>query len=483
MKLNIKVGNADPRTIELKSKEALIGRGKSNHIIINHNQVSRQHLKVAYDQDHFFIEDLGSQNGTYIQDKRLKPKEKVLLVPGTIVRLNQEVIIKFEEIENTEFDQDHSLNIIAAPIEALAQKSITPIPQEGKQEQEVAINNYQEKFGEKQYRELYKMFNTKLKQQLSGMEGLRIKVLMMSSAATFLGIFIFLYMERFDKENPIDVFPDAFNKHIDHYILLYALIVIPSFLYCLIGSLLYNRQYRNLYKNKIVKEVFQLIDKDWFYNPEGRMYQAYLSSNLFTKKADFIEGDDFVKGKIDKTEFQFSELHTKYVTKDSKGRERKHTIFKGLFFEIDFNKHFNYPTYVFPDTAQKLFGDYLGKVLQSIGSEIIPDHGKLISLENPVFEKIYSVYSEDQVTARYILTPKIMHALVRLEKKVKRKIRLAFKDSNIYMAISFRENLFEPRILSSGVRFDDIKKIFELLGIVVLVIHEMQLNDRIWTKT
>ena len=48
--------------------------------------------------------------------------------------------------------------------------------------------------------------------------------------------------------------------------------------------------------------------------------------------------------------------------------------------------------------------------------------------------------------------------------------------------MSFNKDLFEPRILKSGVRFEDMEQMNEQFNLIQTLIHEMNLNTRIWTK-
>jgi hypothetical protein len=182
---------------------------------------------------------------------------------------------------------------------------------------------------------------------------------------------------------------------------------------------------------------------------------------------------------IDKTDFKCSELHTQYKTvthdKDGKTKETWHTVFKGLFFHADFNKEIKGKTYIEPDTAERLFGKF-GQSLQT------SPKGKLVKLENPEFEKIFAVYATDQTEARYILTPTIMEALVTIYKKYKRKMHLSFIGSRVYVAMSFSQDLFEPKIFKSGVKFDDVEFMYNLFLMNATIIQELNLNTRIWTK-
>src|SRR5437016_11249741 len=52
----------------LSQKEIRIGRGADNDIVIDMDNVSRSHARVFQKDDGFFLEDLGSTNGSYVND-------------------------------------------------------------------------------------------------------------------------------------------------------------------------------------------------------------------------------------------------------------------------------------------------------------------------------------------------------------------------------------------------------------------------------
>jgi hypothetical protein len=241
------------------------------------------------------------------------------------------------------------------------------------------------------------------------------------------------------------------------------------------------KRYRETFKSDVVAEVVRLINPDWKYLYDYCMSQeSYQQSGLFPHHYDRYNGDDFVTGQIDKTDFQFSELHTQYkqVTYGAKGQRHEHwiTIFRGLFIHADFNKNFSGTTFVLPDTAERLLGA-LGQSLQKFSSR-----GELVKLENPEFEKRFVVYSSDQVEARYILTPSIMESMVNISNRFGGEIYFSFVGSRVYFANSFNEPLFEPHIFRSGVNFSDVKEMFDLFGMTSVLIQELNLNTRIWTK-
>jgi serine phosphatase RsbU (regulator of sigma subunit)/pSer/pThr/pTyr-binding forkhead associated (FHA) protein len=59
------------REYELVEDEIVIGRDPKYRIVIGHGAVSRRHARLVFDDNRYFIEDLRSRNGTYVNGKRL----------------------------------------------------------------------------------------------------------------------------------------------------------------------------------------------------------------------------------------------------------------------------------------------------------------------------------------------------------------------------------------------------------------------------
>ena len=320
--------------------------------------------------------------------------------------------------------------------------------------------------------ELIGLYENQLQEKLSGLESvrkkLRNKMLLAVACMALPFVGLVLFFNKFEQSNFVPLF----------FILAIALVIVGIVM--VFKNKKSKKAYCLRYKNEVVREIVKAIDPEWGYEPSAYISQSeYHQSDLFRQRFDRYKGDDLISGKIEKTDFRCSELHSEYkqVTTDSDGKREEHwvTIFKGLFFNADFNKNILGKTYIEPDNAERLLGKF-GQKLQASSK------GKLVKLENPEFEKIFAVYSSDQTEARYVLTPTIMEALVNIYKQYKRKMYLSFIDSRVYCALSFSKDLFEPKIFSSGVKFDDVEFMYNLFLLNATIIHELNLNTRIWTK-
>jgi hypothetical protein len=239
-----------------------------------------------------------------------------------------------------------------------------------------------------------------------------------------------------------------------------------------------SRDYVKNFKSGVIEKIVEFIDPNLKYQREACIPSVdFVKSKIFNRTPDRHRGDDYVSGTIGKTKIEFSEIHSEYVTRNSKGRSQWHTIFKGLFFVGDFNKHFKGITVVLPDTVEKLFGGF-GNFLQKMNSS----KGNLIKLEDAEFEKEFAVYSGDQVEARYILSTSLMKRIVDFKKKTGRKIFMSFVGSKIYVAISFSKDLFEPRVFKTIIDFEQVIEYYQDLELAIGIVEDLNLNLRIWTK-
>ena len=67
---------ADGRELDRVVKDRfLIGRGKHCDLIINSGKVSREHAAITRDGSSYFIEDLGSSNGTWFDKRRISRRQ------------------------------------------------------------------------------------------------------------------------------------------------------------------------------------------------------------------------------------------------------------------------------------------------------------------------------------------------------------------------------------------------------------------------
>lgn len=223
------------------------------------------------------------------------------------------------------------------------------------------------------------------------------------------------------------------------------------------------------YKQHVISAIVSQLCENASFQPEkGISEQTFRASRLFTSP-DRYHSEDLISGKIDKTAFCCAEIvaEEKRTTTDSKGRQqiRWIDIFRGFFFIADFQKDFQGQTIIYRNSWIKL-----------------NPRKQRVKLENPEFEKSFDTYSTDQVEARYLLSPSFMERLLELDRKFPGKITVSFLNSSVIIAIPDSKNHFETSIWQSQLRNDSVRREFFTLATLFHIVHDLNLNLRIWTK-
>jgi pSer/pThr/pTyr-binding forkhead associated (FHA) protein len=74
----------ESRQVQLNPLDNKVGRGATNDVIIDSAQASRDHAVIAVEQAFVTITDIGSRNGTFVNDIQI---ESQVLAHGDAIRL------------------------------------------------------------------------------------------------------------------------------------------------------------------------------------------------------------------------------------------------------------------------------------------------------------------------------------------------------------------------------------------------------------
>lgn len=91
--LIIKYENQPAQQWSMKQDVVVVGRGEESDLVVDERQVSRQHIRIYRDGEAYFIQDLESKNGTWVNGQQLKGTRK--LQDGDEILLALTVRIQF----------------------------------------------------------------------------------------------------------------------------------------------------------------------------------------------------------------------------------------------------------------------------------------------------------------------------------------------------------------------------------------------------
>jgi pSer/pThr/pTyr-binding forkhead associated (FHA) protein len=124
----------DPETAEKREfvleegATATIGRSPNNTIPIPERHVSRQHAVISFRDGIFMLSDLGSANGTFVNDKQLS--DPYPLMHGDVIRLYVPILHFSAIVTEEEHNQakiQPTLHITSGPQEGAEIPILTPI--------------------------------------------------------------------------------------------------------------------------------------------------------------------------------------------------------------------------------------------------------------------------------------------------------------------------------------------------------------------
>ena len=226
--------------------------------------------------------------------------------------------------------------------------------------------------------------------------------------------------------------------------------------------------FSSFYKEEVVDEIIHAFCPNATYSPnDGVGEDLFRNSGLFTSP-DRYHAEDLIEGCLDKTSFICSEVHAE----ERRARSTKNgvqyyweDIFKGFLFIADFHKEFLGETTVLRDSFFKI----------KMGAS-------RVKMENPDFEKVFDVFSTNQIEARYLITPSMMERMLKLDSNFKKGVTISFRNSTILVAIPDSKNRFEADVWSSLNDMSILKSDFEVLQSLLEIVDELNLNTRIWSK-
>ena len=135
-------------------------------------------------------------------------------------------------------------------------------------------------------------------------------------------------------------------------------------------------------------------------------------------------------------------LHEACLTEQrGSGKNRRTvTVFEGSIMALGFTRAFTGTTVIEPNGERRKFLIGGEKETATIGGIEL---GR-VDLVDPRFEERFTVWSNDQVEARYLLHPVMMERLIALETSLHgKRIRCAFENGDLLVAVE-GGNLFEP---------------------------------------
>ncbi len=292
-----------------------------------------------------------------------------------------------------------------------------------------------------------------------------------------------------------------------------------------------NKDFKKFLKEKCQKDILKVFNLETM---DGVSFsrEKLMKSNLFST-FNRQEDDDVIQGKYNDVEYTIAETKLK-----QENRKSEFTVFKGVIISFKSNKEIdadtlittkgdnnirNYPTggkffiywmlgailvpiVVFAPFTLRFSGMIINSgmdttplilrlIFGEMSSFILP--GVLIlfvlylfyeqkkkmqdvKLEAVSFDKRFNVYTEDQIEARYLITPSFMERLQNLKTVFgTRNIKCSFFDNQIMFAIPTNRDLFELGSLYKSLNSNKyIENFYNELSSIQQMVNHFKLTEK-----
>jgi hypothetical protein len=206
------------------------------------------------------------------------------------------------------------------------------------------------------------------------------------------------------------------------------------------------------------------------YRPHSHIGRDIVDSTGLIARTDLISGSDCFEGSYKGINILCSDLwlgHEESRT-DSDGNRTTKTVtdFLGQWMVCDFGKEL--AAAVRLKERERVIGR-------------VRDIGKSdIETENVAFNKKFYIFTEDEHTAFYLLTPHFMELLVAADTKAHSSSLFCFKDGKVHIALDSERDAFELGNVNPD-QLDDLRQRFwEDIQYMTDIIDILLLNDRLF---
>ncbi|MFI3242088.1 MAG: DUF3137 domain-containing protein [Alphaproteobacteria bacterium] len=224
--------------------------------------------------------------------------------------------------------------------------------------------------------------------------------------------------------------------------------------------------YKNQNKSIIMPEFIKFFE-GFEYNKENFIPDDIISQSKIMPFYEEKEHDDFFVGSYKDVAMTISEEKLVKIQRTNKG-VRRNTLFRGVFVSLEMNKNFEGQTIGLKDKG----------ILNSFNK---PKGFENVKLEDTTFEKIWEIYSDNQIEARYLLTTAFMDRLLKVKTLFNGKsLTFSFFDNILFLAIDMRKDMFETSSLfKSTANKQHINETLEQFLSIMAIVDILKLNQRI----
>ena len=203
-------------------------------------------------------------------------------------------------------------------------------------------------------------------------------------------------------------------------------------------------EYEQHYKLNIMKKAIKEYNPKLEYFPNGSILEPFYRQAHF-ENYDRYHSEDKIIGTINNNEFVMADVHVQDKRKDSDGNTYYVTLFRGPVAIVTLPEYVNLNLSIVNNKLTKQY-----------------DYAPKIEIDNSIFEDVYDIFSNNQITAMRILTPAITNKILDLYRKYDFKFEVKIQNNLLFFRFHCGQ-LFVPNIKDIEDEVINIAQYFEIL--------------------
>jgi len=217
-----------------------------------------------------------------------------------------------------------------------------------------------------------------------------------------------------------------------------------------------SRIYTKMFKENVIKTFVKEYSSNLDFIPYRGISRHIYSEGEF-EHFDIFDSEDNIIGTLENGNvMNMSEVHTQDEYTDSDGDTQRTTLFHGLFAVVELQKLVNANIKIRKD-----------KLLFEGKNKVEMDSGE--------FEKIYTVFSTNNIIAMQLLTADIMQMFIDFKIENKIMPELTIKGNKMYIRFH-TGNVFEANILKKALDFDTLARYYNIITFTLKLTEKMIKN-------
>lgn len=227
---------------------------------------------------------------------------------------------------------------------------------------------------------------------------------------------------------------------------------------------IFNNEFKNIFVLTSLRKFFGNLA----YNYENGFSEEYIQNMGMLDTGDRFNSNDYISGTYKNIKFEQSDIciEEKHEERDSDGNKKEvwDTIFEGRVMVFDFNKKFK--------STMQVSTSYFS-------ATSLPSNKQFynVKMEDIEFNKLFTIYAENEHDAFYILTPHFMQKIKDITRELNCGVMFGFIDSRLYIAINNNEDSFEYNVFKPINEQEIENNIVKEIKLITSFVDELDLDN------